>query len=360
MAAPFHQSTDAHEDSDIVGKTMQDNVDPKNGSETEDVVENSGKGKVVPFVSTAKLIKNRHNNHIDRDTVAASRTDQDVVTDIIDNIDTIERVAKSASLLRHVAPEAAKHQRDTRLAAAKQGFDMSLLKIKPVPVPANDNIVQTLPVPVNDNAVSFKETESWPLIDQLNRTIFEPDETKRQKFIGTVHHIRDLIDTARADPLGLSVHRPGKEATPDHDLQRMESGKVWFEQSQTLDRRERTYDYRDGEIDAKRFDGPVRTAKRSPGAVSNGFDSNRDDPFAQRRIDAQMFLIQATRGRLCFRQAGARDRHAVPRDQTRSFKLPGIREGTRPSCGRQTVRTGASRCSTGQNRPLASQTPCRD
>jgi hypothetical protein len=112
--------------------------------------------------------------------------------------------------------------------------------------------------PANDN---YRPVVSWPLTDQLTRT-FEPDRELRNKLIATARYVRDLIDTARADPLGDER---------DCGIQRTESGKAHFEHGQTLDRKKRIYNKgkngkyshgKNGEADAERFDGAVRTARK--------------------------------------------------------------------------------------------------
>ena len=227
------------------------------------------------------LVKKRFKRTVDDDTVAAMRLDTDLtVPEVVDDADLTE--PPDVELPRNVSPAVAKQHQKARLAEASKDFDFSRLKETPIKTPA------TRPVASNENG--FNETESCPLLEQLNRTTFEPDEKKREKLIGAFQYIRELVDTAGADALGLSVHRPGKEATVDHDLQRSESGKVVYAFGQTLDRKGRVYDQKNGEIGAKRFDGPVRTAKKSPGSISNGFDVNLDDAFVQRKIDAQIEL----------------------------------------------------------------------
>ena len=104
---------------------------------------------------------------------------------------------------------------------------------------------------------------SWPLMDQLTRRAFEPDKEQRTKNIVLARYLREVIDNAEADSLGLSVYLPGKSASGDYDVQRTESGKVFFEHGQTLDRRKVTYDEKNGEADAERYSGSPRTAKKS-------------------------------------------------------------------------------------------------
>jgi hypothetical protein len=106
--------------------------------------------------------------------------------------------------------------------------------------------------------------------------------------IWTVRHIRELIDMVGTDSLGLSVHLPGKEPCTDYALQRTESGKVYYEFGQTLDRKKRTYDTKNTEANAERYDGAVRKGKpdKALGISNGGFDPYRDDPFPARMIAA--------------------------------------------------------------------------
>jgi hypothetical protein len=168
-------------------------------------------------------------------------------------------------LPRAVADAKARRQAKEKLAAAQAKFG----KLPKSPKePANDN---------------FRPTVSWPLMDQLTRKTFEPDKERRTKNIISARYLRELIDTAEADSLGSSVYLPGKSAPTDFDMQRMESGKVWFEHGQTLDRRKVTYDNKNGEADAERYSGSVRTAKKSLPVGSGGFDL----PFPVRALAAR-------------------------------------------------------------------------
>ncbi len=167
-------------------------------------------------------------------------------------------------LSRAVASTTAKQQFKEKLAAASKGFDFSLLK--PPKSAANDN---------------FKPVVSWPLMDQLTRRFFEPDEERRTKLIVTARYVRELIDLAGADSLGNDN---------DCEVQRTESGKVWFEHGQTLDRKKVIFDNKDGESDAERYSGSVRTAKKSGPVSNSGFDLGRDDPFPVRVMAARKEL----------------------------------------------------------------------
>jgi hypothetical protein len=154
-----------------------------------------------------------------------------------------------------------------KLAAAKADFG-KLAKEKP----ANDN---------------YKTVVSWPLMDQLTRSTFEPDKERRTRYIISARYLREQIDIVEADFLGSSVHLPGKDTSTDYDVQRTESGKVYFEHGQTLDRRKVTVNNEDQD---ERFIGSVRTAKKSMPVGSGGFNSNHDDPFPVRLIAARQEL----------------------------------------------------------------------
>jgi HK97 family phage prohead protease len=163
---------------------------------------------------------------------------------------------KEPELPRDVDPKAAKKQIKEKLAAESKGFDFSLLKEKKTP--ANDN---------------FKQTVLWPLMDQLKRSTFEPVEERRTKSIISARYLRELIDIVEADSLGSSVHLPGKDTSTEHDIQRTESGSVYFEHGQTYDRRKVTINNEDRDV---RFIGSVRTAKKSLPVGGGGFNSNHD------------------------------------------------------------------------------------
>lgn len=124
--------------------------------------------------------------------------------------------------------------------------------------------------PANDN---YRPIVSWPLMDQLTRSTFEPNKERRAKFAVTARYIRELIDLAAADPMGA-----------DCDIQRSESGTVHFDHGQSLDRKKHTHDSKNDEHGAERHDGPLRTVKKST-SVDNRVNSN--DPFALRVIAAR-------------------------------------------------------------------------
>jgi hypothetical protein len=213
-------------------------------------------------------VKKKHGRTVDHTTVSANPVDADLLADLatVPEQEQIEvRRGKKAEddeerepeLPRAVAPAIVKQQNKERLAAAQADF-----KLPKLPKEAS-----------NDN---FKPVVSWPLMDQLTRSTFEPDKERRTKMIVRARYIRDLIDLAGADALGNDN---------DCEVQRTESGKVFFEHGQTLDRKKRTYDSRNGEQGADRHDGPIRTATKSLPVGNGGFDC--DDPFPVRLIAAR-------------------------------------------------------------------------
>ncbi len=215
---------------------------------------------------------------VDSDTVAPVGLDTQVIR--LDAIDIKDAAMPKtgARLPRSVGDDDAKQQR--RAAIAKANFDYSVLKEEKKPK-------LSVPIAANDNSVvGHRETESWPLMEQLHRTVFEPDAVKRQKFIGTVQYIRELVDIAGTDAMGLAVHRPGKKPTVDHDVDRSNSGKVYYHQGQTLDRKGLTWVRKNGEDTARRFDGAVRTSLRSERIIRDA-GKGREDHFSERRLDAQ-------------------------------------------------------------------------
>ncbi|SIO67770.1 hypothetical protein SAMN05443247_11877 [Bradyrhizobium erythrophlei] len=169
----------------------------------------------------ARFVKEKHGSTIDHTTVSANSLDADLLPAPDSEQEEIEvRRGKKAEdddeaepeLPRAVAPATVKQQNKERLNAALADFG----KLPKLPKePSNDN---------------FKPVVSWPLMDQLKRSTFEPDQERRTKLIVTARYIRDLIDMARADSLGNDN---------DCEVQRTESGKIFFEHGQTLDRNER-------------------------------------------------------------------------------------------------------------------------
>jgi hypothetical protein len=217
----------------------------------------------------ARFVKEKHGSTIDQTTASANSLDADLLPAPDSEQEEIEvRRGKKAEdddeaepeLPRAVAPKTAKQQVKEKLADALADFGKLP---KPPKEPANDN---------------FRPTVSWPLMDQLTRSTFEPDKERRTKLIVTARYIRDLIDMAGADALGNES---------DCEMQRAESSEVFFEHGQTLDRKRVIFDTKDGESDAERYSGSVRTAKKSGPVSNSGFDSNRDDPFPVRVMAAR-------------------------------------------------------------------------
>ena len=236
-------------------------------------------------------------------TVSATPLDADLLPVAEIEQDNVE---VRPELLRAVDFPTAKQQMNAALAAAKATF-----KLPPEPkVPSNDN---------------FKPVVSWPLIDQLTRATFEPDRERRMKLIATARFIRELIDMARADLLGDEK---------DCEVQRAESGKVFFGQGMTLDRKKRTYDARNGEQGAERHDGPIRTAKKSL-PIDNGI--NRDDLFSVRRIAAreELDVIIAGVGPLWPSLESVISDNATMTDVGKSL---GAKGGRAPSVGTSRIR----------------------
>jgi hypothetical protein len=217
----------------------------------------------------AGFVTKKHGSTVDHITVVANPVDADLLADLatVPEQEQIEvRRGKKAEDDEEREPESrrdaavVKQQNKEKLAAAQASFG----KLPKLPKgPANDN---------------FRPVVSWPLMDQLTRSTFEPDRERRTKNIISARYLRDLIDMAGADALANDN---------DCEVQRTESGKAWFEHGQTLDRKKVIYDNKNGESDAERYSGPVRTAKNSVLVSNSGFGSNRDDPFPVRVMAAR-------------------------------------------------------------------------
>lgn len=200
--------------------------------------------------------------------------------------DCVKLAKLNNNSLRHVTDDIAKQQRLDSLAAARMSFDMTQL----------DEIV-TVPlqpvVAANDNTPGFKHKESWPLEEAIKRS----KRTDANELLDTAVCIRHMNDMANADPLGETIHRPGKPHSPEYSMQRTATGRYWYNNGQTLDRKRSVYDgkklksgkrrpqSKNGEEYAVRHDGSVRTSVRSE-FEDRVFDVERDDLFSQRRLDA--------------------------------------------------------------------------
>jgi hypothetical protein len=212
----------------------------------------------------ARFVKAQHGSTIDHTTVSANPLDADLLP--VPDDEKEDDKDKEPELPRKIAPSIVKQQNKERLNAALADFGRLPEEPKQ---PANDN---------------FRQTVSWPLMDQLTRSTFEPDKERRTKNVVSARYLRELIDTVEADSLGSSVYLPGKDTSTDHDIQRTESGNVYFEHGQTWDRRKVTINNEDRDV---RFIGSARTAKKSLSVGGGGFNSTRDDAFPVRLIAAR-------------------------------------------------------------------------
>jgi hypothetical protein len=85
------------------------------------------------------------------------------------------------------------------------------------------------------------------------------------------------------DPLGVSVHTPGKESRTDFAMQKDSHGKVVYENGQSLDRKKAKFKRDDGVIEAP-YVGSVRKAKQL--GVTHEFNVHRDEPLSFSIADA--------------------------------------------------------------------------
>jgi hypothetical protein len=207
----------------------------------------------------APLVKKKHGRTVDHKTVFANQLDAELLptttpeqerTEVRRGKTAEDDEEKESDLRKDSA--IVKQKNKERLEAAKKGFDFNLLK---PPKAANDN---------------YRTVVSWPLMDQLTRPTFEPDEELRNNFISAARYLRGLIDLVNAEPLGDET---------DCGVQRTESGRVHFENGMTLDRRKWKND--DGEV---RHVGSARIAKNS---IPIGNRINRNDPFPVRQLAAR-------------------------------------------------------------------------
>ena len=240
------------EDIDFDGRLTLDTYDTK---ATDDPLHEGDK----TIRKGKPLVKEKY-----RGTIEAAENDRAVQSDADDedrNFASLDRESNdngkaNPPLPRVTKDEHAKQQvKDSYKAAVAEFGTLKLEK-----EPANDN---------------YRPVVSWPLMDQLTRSTFEPNGERRTKFIATARYIRELIDLTEADPSGA-----------DRDVQRSESGSVHFEHGQTLDRKKRDHAKKNGEPGAQRFDGPLRTVKKST-LVDNSVST---DPFSLHVIAARQEL----------------------------------------------------------------------
>lgn len=199
-----------------------------------------------------------------RRTIEAADNDRVVQTDVDDehrNFGSLEKESNdtgkdSLPLPRLTKDEDAKKQAKDCYKAALASFELPKLPKEP----ANDN---------------YRPVVSWPLMDQLTRSTFEPNAERRTEYVVTARYLRELIDLSEADPM-----------CQDNDLQRTETGSVHFDHGMTLDRKKKDHGRKNGESEAQRFDGAVRTAK---GFVPVG-NSLSDEPFTVRVLKARQEL----------------------------------------------------------------------
>jgi hypothetical protein len=249
----------------------RENIDSYDTKTVDDSVheENETVAKGRPFV------RKKYGSTIEDETATAVALDQDVLFASEDQ-DEPEHDAKT--LPRIVGPATAKQQIKNRLQEAKKDFTFIEAETPP----------------------SIKEEtfdDSWHIRDQITRGNLGKDGKIKARLSSTIHRLRSDCYLTTLDPLGVSVHTPGKESSTDFAMQKDSHGKVVYENGQSLDRKKAKSKRADGVIETQ-YDGSVRKAKRS--AVVHEFNVHRDEPLSFSITDAINIIeeIQAGLGPL--------------------------------------------------------------
>lgn len=206
-----------------------------------------------------------------------------------------------------------------------------------------DALLNQNPVPkcANDNYRAPKE--SWHLRDAITRGNIG-SENERLPFLKTMHRLRYLLDESNRDPVGLSVHTPGKPTSTDYGPQKTADGKHIYLTGESLDRKKKNVEAQTG--DDERHIGAVRKASKSGPVDNSAFDPYRDDPLVFRQIDARQELdeVIAATGPLWVHLHKAVTDGAITMEQVGiSF---GVTRGTKASGTGTAVMTVALRVAT--------------
>jgi hypothetical protein len=207
------------------------------------------------------LVRKKYGSTIEDDeTATAEQLDKNVLLEP----DQDEPEHDAETLLRIVDPATAKQQTKTRLQEAMKNFTF---------------------VEAEKTAKIKEETfdESWHIRDQITRGNLGKDGTTKARLSSTIHRLRSDCYLTTLDPLGVSVHAPGKDSNTDFAMQKDSHGNVVYEFGQTLDRKKAKSKRDDGVVETAHY-GSARKAKRS--AVVHEFNVHRDEPLSFSITDA--------------------------------------------------------------------------
>ena len=207
------------------------------------------------------LVRKKYNRTIEDDeTATAAQLDQDVLLEPRDQEEP-EHDARALSLT--VKPAIARQQVKDRLQEAMKEFVFVEVE------------------PSKNKEEEFDE--SWHIRDQITRGHLGKEEKTKARLLSTLHRLHSDCYLTTLDPLGVSIHAPGKESSADFAMQKDNHGNVVYENGQTLDRRKAKSKRDDGVIETRNY-GSARTAKRS--TVVHEFNVHRDEPLSFSITDA--------------------------------------------------------------------------
>jgi hypothetical protein len=207
-----------------------------------------------------RFVRKQFRSTIDEETAVAAPLDGDIL--FASEEDQPEHDAKQ--LPRFVDPALAKQQMGTRLKEAKKDF---------VFTEADE------PPKIKEETID----ESWHIRDQITRGNLGKDGSFKARFLSTIRRLRSDCYLTTLDPLGVSVHTPGKDSSADFAMQKDTHGNVVYENGQSLDRKKAKAKRGDGLIETA-HDGSVRKVKRP--VAAHEFNVHRDEPLSFSIADA--------------------------------------------------------------------------
>jgi hypothetical protein len=209
------------------------------------------------------LVKRKHGRTADHITVSANALDADLLP--LPEPDQVEDDEdKEHELPRNIDPTIVKQQNKERLKEAMKDFMFTEAEKPPK---------------IKEKAFE----DSWHIRDQITRGNLGKDVKLKARHLSTIRRLRSDCYLTTLDPLGVSVHTPGKEACADFAMQKDNHGNVVYENGQSLDRKKAKSKRGDGVIEAP-HDGSVRKATRS--GVAHEFNVHRDEPLSFSIADA--------------------------------------------------------------------------
>jgi hypothetical protein len=236
-------------------------LDPSDTITTDNSAHNNNKKDNKTATKGVPLVRKQYHRTIEDDeTASPKKIDFDKFFDTQDQ----DAPEYATNLPRDVGPALAKQQIKDKLQEAMTNFTF---------------VEAEKPDKVKEETLE----ESWHIRDQITRGYLGKDDTTKARLLATIRRLRNDRYLTTLDPIGLSIHAPGKNLNADFAMQKDSHGNVVYEFGQTLDRRKAKSQRDDGVTEPRHY-GSARNAKRSP--IVSEFNLHRDEPLSFSITDA--------------------------------------------------------------------------